>query len=56
MRVGEGVLVEMMDVGDPEIQRGEEDDAGGGEEAEEVQEGKEGAEDDFFGYGALFRQ
>jgi hypothetical protein len=51
--VGELVLVEVVDVGDTEVEGGEEDDVSGGGFGEEVEGDDGGAEDDFFGYGAL---
>lgn len=53
VRVCEAVLVEVVDVRDAEVEGGEEDDPAGGQVREEVQGGEEGAEDDFFGDGAL---
>lgn len=53
VRVGEGVFVKVVDVRDAEVEGRQEDDVGGRDVREEVQGREEGAEDEFFGYGAL---
>ena len=52
VRVGEGELVEVVDVGDGEVERGDEGGGGGGDGGEEVQGHEDGAEEDLFGDGA----
>jgi hypothetical protein len=53
--VGESELVEVVDVGDAEVERGEEDDASWGDVGEDVEGDYGGAKHDFFGYRALER-
>lgn len=52
MRVGEAEFIEVMDVRDAEVERGEEGDVGGGEAGEEVEGDQHGAKEDFFCQGA----
>ena len=53
MRVGQGEFVEVVDVRDAEVERGQEDCLrGGGDAGEEVEGDDEGAEDQLFGDGA----
>lgn len=51
--VGESELVEVVDMGDAEVERREEDDAARGDVCEDMEGDYGGAEHDFFGYGAL---
>lgn len=51
MRVREHELVQMVDVGDAEVEGGDEHDLAGGSAGEDVQGDEEGAEEDFFGQG-----
>lgn len=53
VRVRQAVLVQMMNVRDAEVERRQEDDVARGQQGEEVQRDDGGAEDDFFGDGAL---
>lgn len=51
--MGDAKFVEVVQVGDAEVERGEEDDLRGGEVGEEVEGDDAGAPDEFFAYGAL---
>lgn len=55
VRVVEREFVEMVEVCDTEVEGGCPDDGGGGVPADEVERDDAGAEDDFFGEGALLR-
>lgn len=51
--MGEYKLVEMMDVRDPKVERGHENNPRGGHDSEKVQRHHERAECQFFCYGTL---
>lgn len=53
MRMGQVVFVQMMYVCDAKVERGEEDDFCGWQEAEEMKGNEEGAEGKLFGCGTL---
>ncbi len=51
--MGEGVLIEMVDMGDAKVEWGQKDQTRRREVGQQVQGNKEGAEEDLFGDGAL---
>lgn len=53
LRIGQAELVEVVDVGNAEVERGEEDDLLCGEACEDVKWDNQGAPDDLFADGAL---
>lgn len=56
MGMGEGVFIEMVDVGDAKVERGQEDEADGREVGDQVQGHEEGAEQELFRDGALQKE
>lgn len=52
MGMGEGEFIQVMDVGDAKVERGEEDDPGGLDVGEEMERDEEGAEENLLSDGA----
>lgn len=51
--MGEGIFIEMVDVGDAKVERGQEDEARGRQVGDQVQGHEEGAKHQFFHDGTL---